>query len=125
MEKISKLQVSAFIKIPKGKLEEFKQLAAESVRLISERDMGTLKFDWFLNSDQTECEFREEFKNSEAFLEHMVKTREVQEKMFREFPIDHVNVYGDPSSEILEATKGFDIRLYSYSQGLEEMIEAK
>lgn len=124
MEKVNKLQVSAFIKIPKGKLEEFKQLAAEAVRVTSERDTGTLKYDWFLSSDQTECEWREEFKDSKAFLEHMVNTKEVQGKMFREFPIDHVNVYGDPSSELLEATKGFDIRLYSYSQGLEEMIEA-
>jgi hypothetical protein len=29
MEKVSKLQISAIIKIPKGKLEEFKQRAAE------------------------------------------------------------------------------------------------
>ncbi|MHA2181976.1 MAG: putative quinol monooxygenase [Promethearchaeota archaeon] len=124
MEKIKKLQVSASIKIPKGKLEEYKQLAAEAVRITRERDTGTLKYDWFLSSDQKECEWREEFKDSEAFLEHMVNTKEIQGKMFREFPIDHVNLYGDPSPEILEAIKGFDVRLYSYSQGLEELIEA-
>lgn len=124
MENINKLEISAIMKIPKGKLEEFKKLAAESIRLTSERDTGTLKYDFFISSDETECEIREEYKNSEAVLEHMVNLSEVQEKLFSEFSIDHVNVYGDPSPELLEAAKGFDIRVYSFSQGLEELIEA-
>jgi quinol monooxygenase YgiN len=121
MEKISKLQISVITKIPKGKLEEFKQLAAEHIRGIRERDTGTLKFDIFISSDQTEGETRVEFKNSEAVLEHMANHGEGAEK-FMSF-LDHVNVYGEPSPELLEATKSFDLRVYSFSQGLEEMIE--
>ena len=73
---------------------------------------------------ETHCEVREEYKNSEAVLEHMVNLSEVQENAFIDFPVDHVNIYGDPSPELLEAVKGFDIRVYSFSQGLEEKIEA-
>ena len=123
MEKINKLQISIIIKIPKGKLELFKQFAAESIRLTSERDTGTLKYDWFISNDQTECEIREEFKNSEAVLEHMVNMSKLHE-LYSKFSMDHANVYGDPSPELLEATKGADIRVYSFSQGLDEMIEA-
>ena len=123
MENTNKLEISAIMKIPKGKLEEFKQLAAETIRLIHERDTGTLKYDIFISSDETECEIREEYKNSEAVLEHMVNMREVREKL-SEFPIDHTNVYGNPSPELLEAAKDFDISVYSFSQGLEEKIEA-
>jgi hypothetical protein len=39
--------------------------------------------------------------------------------------VDHVNVYGDPSPELLEAGKRFDLKVYSFSQGLEEMIEVQ
>ena len=124
MENINKLELSAIMKIPKGKLEEFKKLAAETIRLTHERDTGTLKYDIFISSDETECEIREEYKNSEAVLEHMVNLSDVQEKFFSEFSIDHLNIYGDPSPELLEAAKGFDIRVYSFSQGLEEIIEA-
>jgi len=124
MENNNKLEISAIMKIPKGKLEEFKELAAESIRLSKERDTGTLKYDIYINSDETECEVREEYKNSEAVLEHMVNLSETLENAFIDFPIVHVNIYGDPSPELLEAVKGIDIRVYSFSQGLEEKIEA-
>ena len=124
MENNNKLEISAVMKIPKGKLEEFKELAAESIRLSKERDTGTLKYDIYISSDETECEIREEYKNSEAVLEHMVNLSEVQEKQFSDFPLVHVNVYGDPSPELLEAVKNFDINVWSFSQGLEEKIEA-
>lgn len=123
MEKISKLQINTIMKIPKGKLELFKQLAAESIRLTSERDTGVLKQDWFISNDQTEGVIREEYKNSEAVFEHMVNMSAIRE-LASNFSIDRVNVYGDPSPELLEMTKGANMRVYSYSQGLEEMIEA-
>ncbi len=118
MEKINKLQISTIFKIPQGKLELFKQFAAESIRLTSERDTGTLKQDWFISNDQTEGIICEEYKNSEAVLEHMVNMSELRE-LSSNFSWDHANVYGDPSPELLEATKGADIRVYSFSQGLD------
>jgi len=122
MKNNNKLEISAIMKIPKGKLEEFKELATEIIRLSKEKDTGLLKYDIFISSDETESEIREEYKNSEALLEHMVNLRETLEEAFIDFPVDHVNIYGDPSPELLEAVKGMDIRLYSFSQGLEEVI---
>ncbi len=124
MENYSKLEISAIMKIPKGKLEKFKELAAETIKLSKERDKGTLKYDIFISGDETHCEVREEYKNSDAVLEHMVNLGEILEKSFIDFPVDHVNIYGDPSLELLEAVKDMDIRVYSFSHGLEEKIEA-
>ena len=124
MENNNKLEISAVMKIPKGKLEEFKELAAESIRLSKEKDTGTLKYDIYISSDETEGEVREEYKNSEAVLEHMVNLSETLEKTSIDFPIVHVNIYGDPSPELLEAAKDINIRVYSFAQGLEEKIEA-
>jgi len=123
MEKINKLQINTIIKIPKGKLELFNQLAAESIRLTSEKDTGVLKQDWFISNDQTEGVIREEYKNSKAVLEHMVNMSDIRE-LASNFSWDHVDVHGDPSPELLEATKGANMRVYSFSQGLEKMIEA-
>lgn len=122
MKNNNKLEISAIMKIPKGKLDEFKELAAEIIRLSKEKDTGLLKYDIFISSDETESEIREEYKNSEALLEHMVNLRETLEEAFIDFPVDHVNIYGNPSPELLEAVKGMDVRLYSFSQGLEETI---
>ncbi len=123
MKNNNNIEISAIMKVPKGKLEEFKELAVETIRLSKERDTGTFKYDIYISSDETHCEVREEYKNSEALLEHMVNLSEVQENAFIDFPVDHVNVYGDPSPELLEAVKDMDIRVYSFSQGLEEKIE--
>ncbi|MHA1987444.1 MAG: putative quinol monooxygenase [Promethearchaeota archaeon] len=122
MEKTNKLEISAVFKIPKGKLEEFNRLAAESIRLSKEKDTGTLKYDFYISSDETECEMREEYDSSEAVLEHMANLGDHQRELFSDFPLDHVNVYGNPSPELLEAAKDFDVRVYSFSQGLKEVI---
>ncbi|MBY8992483.1 MAG: antibiotic biosynthesis monooxygenase [Candidatus Lokiarchaeota archaeon] len=122
MENTKKLEISAVFKIPKGKLDEFNLLAAESIRLSKEKDTGTLKYDFYISSDETEGEMREEYESSEAVLEHMANLGEHQQEMFSDFPLDHVNVYGNPSSELLEAAKDFDVRVYSFSQGLEKAI---
>ncbi|MFW9867443.1 MAG: hypothetical protein ACFFEN_15210 [Candidatus Thorarchaeota archaeon] len=119
----SKLEISAIMKIPKGKLEEFKQFAAETIRVTHEKDTGTIKFDIFINIDETESEIRMVYENLEAFLDHTVHLSETLEKAYTDFPIDHVNIYGQPSPELLEALKGVDIRVYSFSQGLEEIIK--
>ncbi|MHA2006424.1 MAG: hypothetical protein ACXABO_18020 [Promethearchaeota archaeon] len=125
MDKINNLQVSAIFKIPEGKLEELKRKVTEIMKEVRDKGTTALKYDVFLNSDQDECEIREEYKNSEDLIEHMVKFREfLQTEFFNDFPLDHVVLYGNPSPQLLEMTKGVDIRFYSFFQGLEEMIEA-
>jgi quinol monooxygenase YgiN len=46
---VKAIQVTARAAIHKGKLEEFKQLAAQCMRVVREQDSGTLHYDWFLN----------------------------------------------------------------------------
>jgi quinol monooxygenase YgiN len=75
---MSKIQASARIKIPNGKLEEYEQLIAEYIRQIKDKDTETLQFDWFINNDKTECEIREAYESSEAALAHQDHLRELQ-----------------------------------------------
>jgi quinol monooxygenase YgiN len=118
---MSKIQVSAKIKIPEGMLEEFKQLATESVKQVSEKDHETLQYDWFLSSDNTECEIREMYKSSEAVLIHQSNIREPLGALFEKFGLPHsLVIYGDPSRELLEYVKasGIEIKIFTLLQGL-------
>lgn len=116
MEKSSKLQISATFKIPEGKLEEVKQMAKECIKLSREKDTGTLRYDWFISSDQTECEVREEYENSEAVAQHLMNLGATLTKLSTVAPMERVAVYGDPSPQLIEMTKGFNAKLYSFLQ---------
>ena len=119
------LQVSAIFKIPEGRLEEFTRKVDIIMKYIKDKGTKALMYDVFINSDQTLCEVREEYKNSEDLIEHMVKFREfLQTNFFNDFPLDHLVLYGKPSPQVLEMAKGADIRFYSFFQGLERKIEA-
>ncbi|MGI8832121.1 MAG: putative quinol monooxygenase [Nitrososphaeraceae archaeon] len=118
---MSKIQVSAKIKIREEMLEEFKRQAAECIRQVKQKDIGTLQYDWFLSSDKTECEIREAYESSEAALVHQSNLRESLGRVFEKFSTPYaVTIYGDPSPELLENAKasGLDITVYSFLQGL-------
>jgi quinol monooxygenase YgiN len=120
---MSKLEVSAYMSIRKGKLEGFKQQAAEIIRLTKEKDTRTLRYDWFINSDQTECEIREAYVSSEGWIEHREHIGEALTKLFSEFADGHaVAVYGDPSPQLRKMADTMmpgRVKWYSFYKGLE------
>ena len=63
-------EVTARLKVRHGELEGFKRQAAEMMRQTREKDTKTLRYDWFLNADGTECEVREGYVDADALLEH-------------------------------------------------------
>jgi quinol monooxygenase YgiN len=118
---MSKIQVSATIKIPKGMLEEFKQHAVECIKQVKKKDRETLQYDWFLSTDKTECEIREIYKSSEAVLKHQSNIREPLGALFEKFGLPNsLVIYGDPSPELLKYAKasGIDIKIFTYLRGL-------
>ena len=68
---MANLQVSAQMKIREGMLERVKQHANECIQRVTEKDPGTIQYDWFISSDDTKCEIRETYENSETFLAHL------------------------------------------------------
>ena len=116
------LEVSARMTVREGRLEGFKRQAAECIRQTNEKDTKTLRYDWFLNGDQTECEVREAYESSEGLIEHRMHIGEALDTLFREFADDHaVTIYGDPSPQLVHAAnaqKGVNIKWYSFLEGL-------
>jgi len=107
---MSKLEVSARMTIRKGKLEEFKRQAAECIRQTKEKDTKTLRYDWFLSSDKTECEIREVYESSDGLVEHRrMHIGEALDKLFSEFADDHaVSVYGEGRAKWYSFFKGLE-----------------
>ncbi len=120
---MSKLEVSARMRIRKGKLEGFKKQAAECIRQTKEKDTKTLRYDWFLSRDGSECEIREAYESSEGLIEHRMHLGEALNKLFTEFAEDHtVAVYGEASPQLVamgNAQMAGRIKWYSFLQGLE------
>jgi steroid delta-isomerase-like uncharacterized protein len=91
-------EVTARLKIRDGELDGFKQQAAEMMRQTREKDTKTVRYDWFLSDDGTQCEVREGYVNADALIEHAHNVAEARDKMFRDFAYDHnMTLYGEPS----------------------------
>jgi quinol monooxygenase YgiN len=118
---MSKLQVSAKMKIHEGMGKALRRHAVESVLQAKKKDIGTLQFDWFISSDGAECEIREIFESSEAALAHRSNLRELSLTLFGKLVSPNlVTIYGDPSPELLEKVKegGVDVKVFSFLAGL-------
>jgi quinol monooxygenase YgiN len=121
-------EVTARLRIRDGELEGFKQQAAEMMRQTREKDTKTLRYDWFLSDDGTECEVREGYMDADALIEHARNVAEAREKLFRDFAYDHnMTIYGEPSpalAVLMEQLAGVvPFGRFSLLQGLDVEIE--
>jgi quinol monooxygenase YgiN len=120
---IDHLPVIACVKVRPGQLEGFKTQAAEILRLAQEKDTQTLRYDWFLNEDKTDCEVHEAYLSEEGLIEHSQHVVEVRDAWFRDFAFDHrMSVYGEISqhlSELFNKHAG-GVSKFSFVQGLEQ-----
>jgi predicted ester cyclase/quinol monooxygenase YgiN len=103
-------EVTARLKIRDGELDGFKEQAAEMMRQTREKDARTLRYDWFLSDDGTQCEVREGYVDADALIEHARNVADARDNLFREFAYDHnMTLYGEPSpalAELIERLSG-------------------
>jgi quinol monooxygenase YgiN len=123
---MSRLELSAHVKIRPGQLDGFKKQAAEIIRLAKELDTRTLRYDWYISRDGTECEVKEAYESSEGLIEHQTHIAEARNKLFAEFASDHVmTAYGEPSPELFDMVEAMQkaghvkITWFTFFQGLE------
>lgn len=111
------LQITARFQIYNGKLEEFKKLAEECLAIVKEKDKDTLQYDWYFDESQKECAVREKYPDSNALLAHLGNIGELLGKLaaLGDFSAE---VYGEPSEELLQATKGLNVKVYTLYQGI-------
>jgi hypothetical protein len=122
--------VTARLKVRDGELEGFKHQAAEMMRLARGKDTKTLRYDWFLCDDGTQCEVREGYVDADGLLEHAHNVAEAREKMFRDYAYGHdMTLYGEPSpalAALMEKLAGVvTFNRFSLLQGLEMDIDVR
>ena len=114
---MSVLQMTARLSIHPGTILEFKKRAADCMQA-TQKDSGTLRYDWFLNDDETECVVVEAYRNSEAVLEHLANLGPALNALLEVSDID-IEVYGAPSPDLLKAGAALAPKVYtSFLQGL-------
>jgi quinol monooxygenase YgiN len=122
-------EVTARLKIREGELEGFKHQAAEMMKATRDLDTKTVRYDWFLSEDRTECEVRETYADADALIEHSQHIAEARNKLFRDFAFDHtVALYAEPSPALAEALKAMPpgavtLKHFSLFQALDAEME--
>lgn len=118
------LEVIARAKVREGQLEGVKAQAAEIVRVTREQDTHTLRCDWYVNADGTECEVHELFSDERGLLEHQMHIMEARTILFRDFAHDHrATLYGEVSQGFIDrVTEHMGApNVYSFVQGLDQL----
>ena len=114
---MSKLRIIARLQIHPGKLEEFKARAATVLSVVQDRCPGTLEYEWFLRSNQTECIVLETFASAEALLAHAEVIAEPARQLFAVSDLADMWLCGEPSAAVLERAAAFAPTLYAFLQG--------
>ena len=123
-------EVMARLKLRDGQRAGFTRQAAEMMRLTREKDTRTLRYDWFLSADGTECEVREGYVDADALLEHARNVAGARDLLFRDFAYDHeMTLYGEPSASLAALMKQLEgivpFRRLTLLQGLDVDLDAR
>jgi len=120
---MSHFELHAHIGIRPGQLEGFKAQAAELIRITREQDTKTLRYDWFIKEDGTECEVHELYVDEEGLFEHNMHILAAREVLFRDYADDHkMTAFGEVSQKLrgLAIKHAGGISVYSFLKGLEK-----
>jgi hypothetical protein len=119
---MSTLELSAHMTVRPGCLEAFKKQAAELIRITKEMDTRTLRYDWFISLDGTECEVREAYTGPEGLIEHNGHIADARATLFREYADNHfMTVYGEPSQRLIDLLQAHaaGYKWFCFLRGLE------
>lgn len=82
------------------------------MRLTREKDTGTLRYDIFLNADETEAVVYEEYESAEVHLQHFENMGENAEAIFAIVDMEG-ELWGDPSPELRAGVEAHGVRIYT------------
>jgi quinol monooxygenase YgiN len=109
---MSELQCVARLKIHDGKLDEFKRLAAKCAEWVRTQDTGTLQYELYFNSDNTECLVFERYRDSQALLDHRKNLGGTMAAILQTCS-GSGEICGTPSPELIEQLKNSPVQVYT------------
>ncbi len=102
------IRLVAMLDVVPGKRDEFLELAEAAAATVAAEEPGTLTYDWYVSDDGTSARVYEVYESSAALLAHLGgrATTEVLKPMGPLLTGMIVEVYGEPSAELVAATEG-------------------
>lgn len=97
--------------IPGDSLIEFKKAAAQAVD-VARSEATTLRYDWFLNDDETGCVAIEEYEDSAALLAHVGHLGALFGTLLGLAGESRFDVTGDASTEVRDAMAGLNASFF-------------
>jgi len=108
---MNELQCVATLKIHDGKLDEFRRLAPKCAELVRTKDTGTLQYEFYFNSDNTECLVFERYRNSQALLDHHKNLGDTMAAILQTCS-GSGEICGTPSPELIEQLKDSPVQVH-------------
>ena len=102
-----------------SKIEEYKKLVQDMVRLVEANEPDTINYEFYLNKAQTSCVVNETYANSEAALAHLkgVAIQTILPKILNISKITRFDVYGEPSEELQKVLTSLGAQAYNLLAG--------
>jgi quinol monooxygenase YgiN len=103
-------EVTARLKVRDGELDGFIRRSAEMMKRTRALDTKTLRYDWFITADGSECEVREGYVDADGLVEHSIHVAEARNSLFHDHAYGHdMTIYGAPSpalADLMERMSG-------------------
>jgi len=102
-----------------GKLDAFETIA-RAMTEASDKEPGTLAYDFYLSGDGTKCRLVESYVDANAVMAHF-KGPAVQQlvpKLLESSSISSFEVYGDPGPEMTKMLAAFKAEIFLPRHGL-------
>src|ERR1700752_3468975 len=87
------------------------RLAAKCVELVRTKDTGTLQYELYLNSDNTECLVVERYRDSQALLDHHKNLGDTMAAILQTCS-GSGEICGTPRPELIAQLKGSPMQVY-------------
>lgn len=114
------LHLNVSLAIHEGKLNAFQAIAREMVEA-TQKESGTLRYEFYLSSDGKCCQLIETYADADALLAHFAgaAVKDGVPKMLKTANVSGFEVYGNPGPKATEVLSDFGAEIFLYWHGLE------
>ncbi|GAA5228266.1 putative quinol monooxygenase [Paeniglutamicibacter antarcticus] len=103
----------AHFKFHEGKIEEFKRLSGKCRQIVQKHDTGTLRYDIFINAEQSEAIVVEEYVDAQALMDHSTHIGDELSAAIMATASVHGELLGELSDEFRAQLKGSPVQPFA------------
>jgi quinol monooxygenase YgiN len=113
------VHVAVDLTIHEGKLDAFEAIARAMVAG-SQKEPGTLGYEWFLSAERRKCRLMETYTDANAVLAHLngPVVEELLPKLLGTASVAGSEVYGNPGPKATERFAAFGAEIFEFQYGL-------